>query len=147
VQHWEALVGGLTIFAEAAQLLETLAGVQVGTETLRTHAEAAGTELEGEQRAAIAHVEATHEPPANYAPVPETEALVVEADGVLARYRDRHLDGTLIKVNGTRSSWAWWAAGRTVSWAVRATWRRARRPSALRHVWALKRRVVGHWTS
>lgn len=45
--------------------------LQVGTETLRTHAEAAGTELEGEQRAAIAHVEATQEPPANYA-TPET---------------------------------------------------------------------------
>jgi len=97
LQHWEALVGGLTIFAEAAQLLETLAGVQVGTETLRTHAEAAGTELEGEQRAAIAHVEATQEPPANYAPVADTQTLVVEADGVMARYRDRHFDGTLIE--------------------------------------------------
>jgi hypothetical protein len=95
LQHWEALVGGLTIFAEAAQLLEILAGVQVGTETLRTHAEAAGTELEGAQRAAIAHVQATQEPPAGYAPVAET--LVVEADGVMARYRDRHLDGTLIE--------------------------------------------------
>src|SRR6266545_30066 len=68
LQHWEALLGGLTIFAEAAQLLETLAGVQVGVETLRTHAEAAGTELEGEQRAAIAHVQATQEPPPDYAP-------------------------------------------------------------------------------
>src|SRR6266542_4964687 len=96
LQHWEALVGGLTIFAEAAQLLETLAGVQVGTETLRTHAEAAGTELEGEQRAAMAHVQATQEPPLGYAPVAETQSLVVEADGVMARYRDRHLDGTLI---------------------------------------------------
>src|SRR5260370_3240079 len=95
LQHWEALVGGLTIFAEAAQLLETLSGVSVGTETLRTHAEAAGTELEGEQRAAIAHVQATQEPPIGYAPVAET--LVVETDGVMARYRDRHLDGTLIK--------------------------------------------------
>jgi len=95
LQHWEALLGGLTIFAEAAQLLETLAGVQVGTETLRTHAEAAGTELEGEQRAAIAHVQATQEAPAGYAPVAET--LLVEADGVMARYRDRPLDGTLIK--------------------------------------------------
>ena len=85
----------LTIFAEAAQLLETLAGVQVGTETLRTHAEAAGTELEGEQRAAIAHVQATQEPPPGYAPVVET--LLVETDGVMARYRDHHLDGTLIK--------------------------------------------------
>ena len=97
LQHWEALVGGLTIFAEAAQLLETLAGVQVGTETLRTHAEAAGTELEGEQRAAIAHVQATQEPPTDYAPVAESQTLVVEADGVMARYRDRHLDGTLIE--------------------------------------------------
>jgi len=95
LQHWEALVGGLTILAEAAQLLETLAGVQVGTETLRTHAEAAGTELEGEQRAAIAQVQATQEPPHGYAPVAET--LVVEADGVMVRYRDHHLDGTLIE--------------------------------------------------
>src|SRR6266542_235664 len=97
LQRWEALLGGLTIFAEAAQLLETLAGVQVGTETLRTHAEAAGTELEGEQRAAMARVQATHEPPTGYAPVAETQTLVVETDGVMARYRDRHLDGTLIE--------------------------------------------------
>jgi hypothetical protein len=95
VQRWEALLGGLTTFAEAAHLLEELAGVQVGTETLRTHAEAAGTELEGVQRAAMAHVETTHEPPTDYAPVAET--LLVEADGVMARYRDRHLDGTLIE--------------------------------------------------
>jgi hypothetical protein len=97
LQHWEALLGGLTTFAEAAQLLETLAGVDVGIETLRTHAEAAGTALEGEQRAAMAHVQAKQEPPAQYAPVAETQTLVVEADGVMARYRDRHLDGTLIE--------------------------------------------------
>lgn len=97
LQHWEALLGGLTTFAEAAQLLETLAGVDVGIETLRTHAEAAGTELEGEQRAAMAHVAATQEPPVNYDPVANDQVLVVEADGVMARYRDRHLDGTLIK--------------------------------------------------
>jgi hypothetical protein len=97
LQHWEALLGGLTTFAEAAQLLETLVGVDVGVETLRTHAEAAGTELEGEQRAAAAHVAATQEPPANYAPVADDHVLIVEADGVMARYRDYHLDGTLIK--------------------------------------------------
>ena len=96
LQHWEALLGGLTTFAEAAQLLETLAGVGVGIETLRTHAEAAGSQLEGEQRAAMAHVEATQEPPANYEPVADSQILVVETDGVMARYRDRHLDGTLI---------------------------------------------------
>ncbi len=97
LQHWQALLGGLTTFAEAAQLLETLAGVEVGVETLRTHAEAAGTALEGEQRAAMEQVQATQEPPANYAPVAEYQTLVVEADGVMARYRDRHLDGTLIQ--------------------------------------------------
>jgi hypothetical protein len=96
LQHWEALLGGLTTFAEAAQLLETLAGVDVGIETLRTHAEAAGTELEGAQQAAMAHVEATQEPPARYAPLADDQILIVEADGVMARYRDRHLDGTLI---------------------------------------------------
>jgi hypothetical protein len=96
LQHWEALLGGLTTFAEADQLLETLAGVDVGIETLRTHAEAAGTELEGQQRAAMAQVQATHEPPATYAPVAEDQTLVVEANGVMARYRDRHLGGTLI---------------------------------------------------
>ncbi len=97
LQHWEALLGGLTTFAEAAQLLETLAGVDVGIETLRTHAEAAGSGLEGEQRAAMAQVQTTQEPPAKYAPVAETQTLVVEADGVMARYRDRHLDSTLIE--------------------------------------------------
>ena len=70
LQHWEALLRGLTTFAEAAQLLETLAGVDVGIGTLRTHAETAGTALEGEQRAAMAQVQDTQEPPANYAPVP-----------------------------------------------------------------------------
>ncbi len=107
LQHWEALVGGLTTFAEAAQLLETLASVQVGTETLRTHAEAAGTQLEGEQRAAMAQVQATHEPPVGYAPVSETQTLVVEADGVMARYRDRHLDGTVIEGEWHEIKLAW----------------------------------------
>jgi hypothetical protein len=97
LQHWEALLGGLTTFAEAAQLLETLAGVDVGVETLRTHAEAAGTELEGAQRVAMARVEATQEPPDTYAPVADDQILIVEADGVMARYRDRHLDGTVIR--------------------------------------------------
>ena len=69
LQHWEALLGGLTTFTEAAQLLETLAGVAVGVETLRTDAEAAGTELEGEQRAATAQVQATQEPPPTDAPL------------------------------------------------------------------------------
>src|SRR5438105_793718 len=75
----------------------TLAGVDVGIETLRTHAEAAGSQLEGQQRAAMAQVQATQEPPAQYAPVADSQTRVVETDGVMVRYRDRHLDGTLIE--------------------------------------------------
>jgi hypothetical protein len=93
VQRWEARLGGLTTFAEAATLLEELAGVGVGTETLRTHAEQIGTELEGCEQAHIAHVQSEQAPPPRaYRPAPGQ--LVVETDGVMVRYRDRHLDGT-----------------------------------------------------
>jgi hypothetical protein len=94
--QWEARLGALTTFQEAAQLLAELTGVHVGTETLRSQAERVGTELEGQQRRAMAHVEAEHEPPATeHAPAPGQ--LVVETDGVMVRYRDRHLDGEPIK--------------------------------------------------
>jgi hypothetical protein len=45
----------------------------------------------------MTQVQATQEPPAQYAPVLDSQILVVETDGVMARYRDRHLDGTLIE--------------------------------------------------
>jgi hypothetical protein len=93
LQRWEAWLGGLTAFAEAATLLGELTGVAVGTETLRTHAEQLGTELEGGEQARMAHVQAEQAPPpAAHAPAPGQ--LVVETDGVMVRYRDRHLDGT-----------------------------------------------------
>ncbi len=93
--RWEAALGAVTTFREAARLLADLAGVQVGSETLRTQAERVGTELEGQQRASMACVEQTHEPPAGeHDPAPGT--LVVETDGVMVRYRDRHLDGALV---------------------------------------------------
>jgi hypothetical protein len=89
---WEAALGALTTFREAAKLLADLAGVQVGRETLRTQAERLGTQLEGQQRRAMAQVDATHEPPPDqHDPAPGQ--LVVETDGVMVRYRDRHLDG------------------------------------------------------
>ena len=94
--RWEAALGAITTFREAAKLLAELAGVQVGSETLRTQAERVGTELEGQQRRSMAHVEQTHEPPADeHDPAPGL--LVVETDGVMVRYRDRLLDGTLIE--------------------------------------------------
>src|SRR5579884_169685 len=61
--RWLATLGAVTTFREAARLLAELAGVQVGHETLRQHAEWLGTDLEGQQRAAMEHVEATQEPP------------------------------------------------------------------------------------
>ena len=94
--RWEAALGAITTFREAARLLADLAGVQVGSETLRTQAERIGTELEGQHRAAMAYVEHAHEAPAaEHAPAPGT--LVVETDGVMVRYRDRHLDGALVE--------------------------------------------------
>lgn len=97
VLRWEARLGGLTTFAEAAALLAELTGVEVGTETLRTHAEQVGTELEAEQQAAMALVEATQEAPAE--PDPAPGMLLVESDGVMVRFRDRHLDGTPVPGN------------------------------------------------
>jgi len=91
---WEARVAALTTFREAAGLLDELAGVQVGSETLRTHAERVGTELEGQQRRAIEQVQATQEPPSELQHQPAPGVLVVEADGVLVRYRDRGPDGS-----------------------------------------------------
>jgi hypothetical protein len=94
--RWEAALGAITTFREAAKLLADLAGVHVGSETLRTQAERIGTELEGQQRAAMAFVEHAHEPPAGeHDAAPGT--LVVETDGVMVRYRDRHLDGALVE--------------------------------------------------
>ncbi len=97
MRRWAARLGGLTTFAEAAGLLDELAGVALGTETLRTHAERVGAELEGRQEATRAHVEREQAPPpARRAPVGDDALLVVEADGVMVRYRDRRLDGTPI---------------------------------------------------
>jgi hypothetical protein len=93
--RWQAALGAITTFREAARLLDELAGVQVGSETLRTHAEQLGTELEGQQRQTMAYVDQAHEPPADeHDPAPGR--LVVETDGVMVRYRDRHLDGVPI---------------------------------------------------
>jgi hypothetical protein len=62
---------------------------------LRTQAERLGTELEGQQRASMAYVEQVHEAPAGeHAPAPGE--LVIETDGVMVRYRDRHLDGAIV---------------------------------------------------
>jgi hypothetical protein len=62
-----------------------LAGVAVGSETLRTQAERIGTHLEGQQRAAMDYDEQRHEAP-DAEHDPASGLLVVETDGVMARY-------------------------------------------------------------
>jgi hypothetical protein len=92
--RWQATLGAITTFREAARLLDQLAGIQVGSETLRTHAEHIGTALEGHQRQTMEYVDQAHEPPADeYDAAPGM--LVVETDGVMVRYRDRHLASEL----------------------------------------------------
>ena len=93
---WQAALGAVTTFREAARLLAELAGVGAGSETLRTQAERIGTELEGQARAAMVCVEQTHEPPAGeHDPAPGL--LAIKTDGVMVRYRDRHLDGAPVE--------------------------------------------------
>ncbi len=88
LQAWAARVAGLATFREAASLLADLAGVDLGAETVRSHAERLGATLELDQRATTAYVQQHHEPPpGTEAPAPGT--LLVEADGVMVRYRDR----------------------------------------------------------
>jgi hypothetical protein len=94
--RWQAALGAVTTFREAARLLDELAGIQVGSETLRTQAERIGTELEGQQRAVMDSVEVAHEPPAAEHD-PARGVLVVETDGVMVRYRDRRLDGAVVE--------------------------------------------------
>src|SRR5229473_6769702 len=77
--RWEADVAARTTFREAAALLDELAGVQVGSETLRTHAERLGTEREGQQRRAIAQVQTTQGPPSELLHTPAPGVLVIEA--------------------------------------------------------------------
>jgi len=60
---WAARVGALTTFREAATLLADLAGVDLGAETVRTHAERIGTGIELAQRATTVYVQHQHEPP------------------------------------------------------------------------------------
>jgi len=93
--RWQAALGAITTFREAARLLNDLAGVQVGSETLRTHAEQLWTDPEGQHHKTMEYVDHVHEPPVEeHDPAPGR--LVVETDGVMVRYRNRHLDGVPI---------------------------------------------------
>lgn len=83
---WEAQQAARTSFAEAATAIAELTGVEVGTETLRTHAEQVGTGVEAERQMLQAQIAQTQDPPpSGHNPAPGQ--LVVETDGVMVRYR------------------------------------------------------------
>jgi hypothetical protein len=86
LQGWLARLGAATDFAEASELLAQLTGLAVAKETVRRWAQRQGAVLETEQQAARHQVVATQEAAEPVAPAPGR--LVVEADGVMVRYRD-----------------------------------------------------------
>jgi hypothetical protein len=85
LDEWLADLGVATAFAPAAGLLERLTGLRVSAETVRQHSEQQGAALDAAQQAAIAQVQATGEAAEVVEAAPGT--LVIEADGVLVRYR------------------------------------------------------------
>jgi hypothetical protein len=86
LEAWVARLGGLTDFREARELLAEYTGIELGAETVRRHSERVGAALADAEDAALAEVERTREAVGPVDPAPGT--LVVELDGVMARYRD-----------------------------------------------------------
>jgi hypothetical protein len=86
LESWVARLGGLTDFREATELLAEYTGIELGAETVRRHRERVGPALADAEDAALTAVERTREAagPVNSAP----GRLVVELDGVMARYQD-----------------------------------------------------------
>ena len=71
---------------EAAEVLAALTGLELGAETIRRHAEAAGTALRAAEDTAVAEVARAREPAEGLDPAPGF--LVVQTDGAMVRYRD-----------------------------------------------------------
>jgi hypothetical protein len=85
LDEWLADLGAATAFVPAADLLERLTGLRVSAETGRQHSEQQGAAREAAQQVAITQVQATGEAAEALDAAPGT--LVLEADGVLVRYR------------------------------------------------------------
>jgi hypothetical protein len=83
---WLVQLGAATTFREAAALLRTLTGLEIAADSVREHSTACGTAVAAAQGKAIAQVGASQAAAEPVDPAPGT--LVVEADGVLIRYRD-----------------------------------------------------------
>ena len=86
LRGWAVRLGAAAPFREAAEVLDALTGLELGAETIRRHAEAAGTALRAAEDAAVAQVERTREPAEALDPAPGF--LVVQTDGAMVRYQD-----------------------------------------------------------
>ena len=62
LRSWVVRLGAATPFREAAEVLAALTGLELGAETIRRHAEAAGTALREAEDAAVTQVARTREP-------------------------------------------------------------------------------------
>jgi hypothetical protein len=83
---WAAKAGAGAPFRAAAALLEELAGVAIGAETVRRHAEGVGSILAAARQSIAEQVEAEREPVGPVEAPPGI--LVLQADGAQLRYTD-----------------------------------------------------------
>ena len=97
---WVAENGAELPFRQAAERLERLTGIGLGTETVRTHTQQVGSVLAECQRVAAAVVAQTHESAEAVDTAPEV--LVVEVDGVQVRFRDGWHEAKVGEVAGCR---------------------------------------------
>jgi hypothetical protein len=84
LQVWQLLLGVQLPYRQAAVVLEELAGLALGADTLRRTCTEVGTALQAAQERAAATVERTRAPAEPVQPAPEQ--LVVETDGVMVRF-------------------------------------------------------------
>lgn len=96
---WLVRLGATTTFRDAVAVLAALTGLSVAPETVRQHSERHGAALDDQQQGAIAQVLRTQAAAEPVTPAPGT--LVVEADGVMVRYRDGWHEVKVGVVGGT----------------------------------------------
>lgn len=98
-EAWLVRLGAATTFRDAVAVLHDLTGLAVAPDTVRQHSIAAGTALEDAQQAASTRVRATQDAAEPVEAAPGT--LVVEAAGVMVRYRDGWHEVKVGVVGGT----------------------------------------------
>jgi hypothetical protein len=135
LRGWVVRLGAAAPFAEAAEVLAALTGLELGAETIRRHAEAAGTVLRAAEDAAVEQVERTREPAEALDPAPGF--LIVQTDGAMVRYQDGWHEVKLGLVAG-------WEDGESRS---RVTSRPASRRPPSGPGWRPRRHGAGRWRS